>query len=73
MWRIFLSERDKALQLPRQSDRVRHIQMKGACIQSKQRLLQASADNQHIPLGVVESVHGFRAEKCVSKEVLAHV
>jgi hypothetical protein len=32
-------------------------------IQSKQRLLQASADDQHIPFGVVESVHGVRAEK----------
>jgi hypothetical protein len=31
--------------------------------QSKQRLLQASADDQHIPFGVVESVHGVRAEK----------
>lgn len=38
-------------------------------LQCKQRLLQASADNQHIPLSVVESVHGVRAEKCVAKEV----
>jgi hypothetical protein len=68
-----LSERDRALQLPRQSDRVRQLQVEGVCIQSKQRLLQASAGNQHIPLGVVESVHGVRAEKCDSEEVLAPV
>jgi hypothetical protein len=32
-------------------------------IQGKQRLLQAGADNQHIPFGIVESVHVLRAEK----------
>ena len=58
MWRIFLPERDKALQVLRQSDRARLRLSSVIDVQSKQALLQASAYNQHIPLGVVEGLHG---------------
>ena len=58
-----MSDRDKALQVLRQSDLATPSTL-AENIQSKQRLLQAGAHDQDIPSGVVESFHRVRASKC---------
>jgi hypothetical protein len=63
MCRIFLSDRDKALQVLRQSDRATPSTL-AEDIQSEQRLLQAGAYNKDIPSGVVEGFHRGCASKC---------
>lgn len=51
-----MSDRDRALQMLRQSDHDNSIAYRDD-IQSKQRLLQTRAYNQDIPGGIVEGFH----------------
>ncbi len=62
MWRIFLSDLDRALQVLRQSDRAAPF-VHREDIQSEQRLLQARAYDQDIPGGIVETFHRGCAEE----------
>lgn len=63
MCKIFLSDRDKALQVLRQSDCATPSLLLED-IQSEQRLLQPRAYDQDIPGGVVEGFHRECASKC---------
>lgn len=71
MWRTFLSERERALQVLRQSDCACQVVKAMYNLQSEQRLLQPSACDQHIPFGVVESVHGGGCGRHLEEFVLA--
>jgi hypothetical protein len=58
MCKILFPERDRALQMLRQSDCVGRLEGNAGYIQSKKGLLQAGAHNDNVPFCVVESVHG---------------
>ena len=70
MCRILFPERDRALQVLRQSDCVRRLGGSALNIQSKKGLLQTGAHNDNVPFCGVKSVHGAVLKKLGRPEEL---
>jgi hypothetical protein len=68
MCRILFPERDRALQVLRQSDCVWKVNGSREDIQREKRLLQASAHNEDVPFCVVESIHGVLRKSRVARK-----